>query len=254
VQVVRQTASSFGSDQFPSDSDDDSVWRGLPVIFDEVFTGIYRLGRLTAASFLGLHPDISVHAKLLTGGLIPLCITLASECIFDAFASEEKSDALLHGHSYTAHAVGCQVALESLNQLQSMEMTGDWNWAKSNGWMQVDNVMNDDVTKSQPEVWSIWPLSLVRWISLQSDRVAGVWAIGSVLAIRLHAADGSGYTSTAAEGLRKRLLMGSDDMLGVPWIVHSRVLGNVLYIMGNQRTTESEVGEISELLRIALKE
>ncbi|KAI1146077.1 bifunctional dethiobiotin synthetase/adenosylmethionine-8-amino-7-oxononanoate aminotransferase [Nemania diffusa] len=253
VQVVRKTAPSFGVDQFPSRFDDGNTWRGLPVIFDEVFTGIYRLGRLTAASFLGLHPDISVHAKLLTGGLIPLCITLASECIFDAFGSEEKSDALLHGHSYTAHAVGCQVAIESLTQLQLMDKTGDWNWAKSSGWIQVDNEMNANLTKPQSEVWSIWPLSLVQWISLQSDKVAGVWAVGSVLAIHLHAADGSGYTSTAAEGLRKRLLVGSDDISGVSWNVHSRVLGNVLYMMGNQRTTESEVGEISELLRIALK-
>ncbi|KAJ8132290.1 hypothetical protein O1611_g1334 [Lasiodiplodia mahajangana] len=254
VQVVRGAALDFGSHRSPSFPDDDIHWRGLPVVFDEVFTGIYRLGRLTAASFLGLHPDISVHAKLLTGGLIPLCITLASECIFDAFASEEKSDALLHGHSYTAHAVGCQVAIESLTQLRQMDKAGDWNWAKSNGWSHANDVMNANLAKSQPEVWSIWPLSLVKWMSCQSSSVAGAWALGSVLAIHLNAADGSGYSSTAAEGLRRRLLIGPNNMGTASWNVHSRVLGNVLYIMGNQRTTESEVAEISELLRIALKE
>lgn len=150
------------------------MWSGLPVVFDEVFTGIYRLGRLTAASFLGLHPDISVHAKLLTGGLVPLCVTLASECIFNAFASQEKSDALLHGHSYTAHAVGCQVAIESLNQLQSMDKTGNWGWAKSNGWSQVANETHTIRADLRPEIWSIWPLSLVQWISLQTNKVGGV--------------------------------------------------------------------------------
>ncbi|KAI1124051.1 bifunctional dethiobiotin synthetase/adenosylmethionine-8-amino-7-oxononanoate aminotransferase [Nemania abortiva] len=254
VQIVRQDTLSFSSHEPASFPDDNKTWRGLPVVFDEVFTGVYRLGRLTAASFLGLHPDISVHAKLLTGGLIPLCITLASECIFDAFASEEKSDALLHGHSYTAHAVGCQVAVESLTQLRLMEKTGDWNWAKSNGWIRGGNEEQAGLEGSQPEVWSIWPLSLVKWISLQSNSVAGAWALGSVLAIHLHAADGSGYTSTAAEGLRKRLLMGPNDRQGGSWNVHSRVLGNVLYIMGNQRTTAFEVGEISELLCTAFKE
>ncbi|KAI0903091.1 bifunctional dethiobiotin synthetase/adenosylmethionine-8-amino-7-oxononanoate aminotransferase [Ustulina deusta] len=254
VHVVRQNASLFGPDNLPSHPNDNKTWRGLPVVFDEVFTGIYRLGRPTAAALLDSHPDISVHAKLLTGGLVPLCVTLASECIFNAFASEEKSDALLHGHSYTAHAVGCQVAIESLNQLRSMEKAGDWNWAKSNGWMQADSTIPAGNSESSPRVWSIWPLSLVQGISLQTNRVAGVWAMGSILAIHLHAADGSGYTSTAAEGLRRKLLAGTEDTLGASWNVHSRVLGNVLYIMGSQRITEREVGEISDLLLVVLKE
>ncbi|KAI0436298.1 bifunctional dethiobiotin synthetase/adenosylmethionine-8-amino-7-oxononanoate aminotransferase [Xylaria telfairii] len=254
VHFVRQNPSLFGSDKRPNHVEDNKTWSGLPVVFDEVFTGIYRLGRLTAASFLGLHPDISVHAKLLTGGLVPLCITLASECIFNAFASQEKSDALLHGHSYTAHAVGCQVAIESLNQLQSMDKTGNWGWAKSNGWSQVANETDAIRADPRPEIWSIWPLSLVQWISLQTNKVAGVWALGSVLAIHLHAADGSGYTSIAAEGLRKSLLYGAGNAPRASWNVHSRVLGNVLYIMGSQQTTEQEVREISVLLRASLGE
>ncbi|KAI0424397.1 bifunctional dethiobiotin synthetase/adenosylmethionine-8-amino-7-oxononanoate aminotransferase [Xylaria sp. FL1042] len=253
VQVVRQNASLFGPQTPQSNPSDSMTWSGLPVVFDEVFTGLYRLGRPTAAGFLDLHPDISVHAKLLTGGLVPLCVTVASECIFDAFASEDKSDALLHGHSYTAHAVGCQVAIESLNQLQSLDKTGGWNWAKSNGWMQVVNTTHTGPSPSNPLVWSIWPLDLVQWISLQTDRVEGVWAMGSVLSIHLHAADGSGYTSTAAEGLRKRLLAGTENGSGVSWNVHSRVLGNVIYIMGSQRILDHEVQEISDLLVAALK-
>lgn len=209
-----------------------------------------------AASFLDTHPDISVHAKLMTGGLVPLCVTLASECIFDAFSSNEKSDALLHGHSYTAHPVGCQVALESLKQLQSMDRTGNWNWAKSNGWLQAKDgsSIRSDASQTRPQVWSIWPLTFVQWLSLQINKVAGVWALGSVLAIHLRASDGSGYTSTAAEGLRKRLLAGTESQLGGLWNVHSRVLGNVLYIMGSQRMTKSEVEELCDLLRVGLTE
>ncbi|KAJ3579137.1 hypothetical protein NPX13_g1418 [Xylaria arbuscula] len=209
VDVVRNNASIFGSDSLSTNSPDDKMWSGLPVVFDEVFTGLYRLGRPMAASFLDTHPDISVHAKLMTGGLVPLCVTLASESIFDAFASEEKSDALLHGHSYTAHPVGCQVALESLKKLQSMDKTGDWAWAKPDGWLEADDVVIDsDVPQTNPRVWSIWPLTFVHWVSLHTTKVAGVWALGSVLAIHLRASDGSGYTSTAAEGLRQRLLAG----------------------------------------------
>jgi len=48
--------------------------RGVPVIFDEVFTGIWRLGALSAAHRLGIQPDIACYAKLLTGvGLRAAC-------------------------------------------------------------------------------------------------------------------------------------------------------------------------------------
>ena len=39
----------------------------IPVILDEVFSGIWRLGRLSAAHMLGIKPDIACYAKLLTG-------------------------------------------------------------------------------------------------------------------------------------------------------------------------------------------
>ncbi|GAP84459.2 putative bifunctional dethiobiotin synthetase adenosylmethionine-8-amino-7-oxononanoate aminotransferase [Rosellinia necatrix] len=255
IEVVRQNASLFGPDTLQSPLEDPNTWRGLPVVFDEVFTGLYRLGRLTAASFLGVQPDISVHAKLLTGGLVPLCVTLASELIFNAFASQEKSDALLHGHSYTAHPVGCQVAIESLKQLQLMERTDAWGWAKSKGWTVAnDETRAGSVAEARECIWSIWPLPLVEWMSFQTNSIAGAWAIGSVLAIHLQAADGSGYASIAAEGLRKKLLAGRSNAEGLAWNVHSRVLGNVLYIMGSQGTTKDEVREISDFLQVAIKE
>lgn len=59
--------------------------RGMPVIFDEVFTGCWRLGAPSAAALLGVQPDIACYAKLLTGGLVPLSATLASEGVFEAF-------------------------------------------------------------------------------------------------------------------------------------------------------------------------
>ena len=40
----------------------------IPVIFDEVFSGLWRLGSMTAAEQLGMQPDIACYAKLLTGG------------------------------------------------------------------------------------------------------------------------------------------------------------------------------------------
>lgn len=62
----------------------------MPVIYDEVFTGCWRLGPPTAGALLGEAPDIACYAKLLTGGVAPLAVTLASERVFDAFRGDTK--------------------------------------------------------------------------------------------------------------------------------------------------------------------
>jgi bifunctional dethiobiotin synthetase / adenosylmethionine---8-amino-7-oxononanoate aminotransferase len=286
VKVVRRSPHLFGKTSLGADDDDDgetaTSWTGLPVIFDEVFTGLYRLGCFSAASFLGVDADISVHAKLLTGGLVPLCATLASESIFRAFESDDKSDALLHGHSYTAHAVGCQVALESIKEMQRMEKRGDWDWAKATrGWNSMPSststIREDDGLESQvegpstttaaaaaaaavpqPPVWSVWDCEFVDWISRQTDRsVYGVWALGSVLVIHMKAADGAtGYKSNAARELQAALFKGASEGVGVTgsgWNVHSRVLGNVLYIMAGQKTKEETILLVEYRLREALE-
>ncbi|KAK9827392.1 hypothetical protein WJX81_006165 [Elliptochloris bilobata] len=88
--------------------------RGLPVVLDEVFAGLWRLGSVSAASRLGIVPDIACFAKLLTGGTVPLAATLATADVFDAFAGAAKTDALLHGHSYSGHAIGLSAAAAAL--------------------------------------------------------------------------------------------------------------------------------------------
>ncbi|KAJ6698745.1 ADENOSYLMETHIONINE-8-AMINO-7-OXONONANOATE AMINOTRANSFERASE [Salix purpurea] len=92
--------------------------RNIPVIFDEVFTGFWRLGTESAAELLGCLPDIACFAKLMTGGVIPLAATLATDAVFDSFLGESKLKALLHGHSYTAHAMGCSAAAKSIKWLK----------------------------------------------------------------------------------------------------------------------------------------
>lgn len=170
VKVVRSNSSLFGPEG-PADS-----WQGLPVVFDEVFTGLYRLGHATAASLIQVDPDISVHAKLLTGGVLPLCATLASESIFKAFLSAEKVDGLLHGHSYTAHPVGCSVALASLTKFE--ELAADaWTTYKT--------------ANKNARTWSMWNMDFVQEIS-RSPQVDGVFAMGSVLAISLRDNLGTG--------------------------------------------------------------
>jgi dethiobiotin synthetase/adenosylmethionine--8-amino-7-oxononanoate aminotransferase len=72
-----------------------------------------------------------------------------------------------------------------------------------------------------------------------SPRVESVIALGTVIAIALRDVSGSGYSSNAAVELQK-VLLNSLDQDGVG--VHSRVLGNVLYLM-TSLTTERGVVE-----------
>lgn len=183
INVVRRSSHVFSSsNSTPSTTTDTKAWTGLPVIFDEVFTGLYRLGRFTSSSFIDSHADISVHAKLLTGGLVPLCTTLASQSIYNAFLSSEKSDALLHGHSYTAHPIGCHVANTSLKALKELDHGGEWEghrryWKES----RLESRSGDN---GEMHAWSVWSKSFISDVSY-SREIESVIALGSVLAIKL---------------------------------------------------------------------
>ncbi|THX04562.1 PLP-dependent transferase [Aureobasidium pullulans] len=238
VKVTReQCPELYGNAEATPDSE--LGWKGVPVVFDEVFTGLYRLGRFSSSSFVDVQPDISVHAKLLTGGLLPLCTTLASESIFEAFLSPEKSDALLHGHSYTAHAVGCDIAKYSLKTMQEMDEGSTWTSFKS-AWKQEEG-------DGKQNLWSMWSQDFVRELSLRPN-VESVFALGSVLAISLKDPAGSGYTSTAATGLRDTLLHDSSEENAI----HSRVLGNVLYLMASMTTTPETIASIQRKVQAAI--
>jgi adenosylmethionine-8-amino-7-oxononanoate aminotransferase len=91
--------------------------KGVYLIADEVFTGFYRTGTFLACEQASVQPDLICLSKGITGGFLPLSVTLASEEIFSAFHSEDLSRAFLHGHSYTANPIACAAALASLDLL-----------------------------------------------------------------------------------------------------------------------------------------
>ena len=90
-------------------------------IADEVLTGFGRTGPLFATGFLEEQPDILCLAKGLTGGVLSLGATLCREKIFEAFLSDERSKALLHGHTYTGNPLACTAALANLDLLDRSE-------------------------------------------------------------------------------------------------------------------------------------
>lgn len=87
---------------------------GVYLIFDEVMTGFGRTGDMFAMDRLGVTPDIVCLSKGLTGGTLPLAVTMVQEDIFRAFLAEEKSQMFFHGHSFTGNPISCAAAIANI--------------------------------------------------------------------------------------------------------------------------------------------
>ena len=83
-------------------------------IADEVMTGWGRTGTLLACEQANVVPDILCLSKGLTGGAIPLAVTMASPAIYDAHYSENRAKLFYHSSSYTANPIACAAANANL--------------------------------------------------------------------------------------------------------------------------------------------
>lgn len=88
---------------------------GVLFIADEVMTGWGRTGTLLACEQAGVVPDILCLSKGLTGGAVPLAVTLATEPIFQAhWSATDRSRQFFHSSSYTANPIACAAAAANL--------------------------------------------------------------------------------------------------------------------------------------------
>ena len=94
----------------------------IPVIFDEVMTGFGRTGQMFAYQKIGISPDIICLSKGLTGGALPLGLTICSNRISKVFQSDDPKKMLPHGHSYTANPISCSAAVASLDLFKSKQI------------------------------------------------------------------------------------------------------------------------------------
>ena len=89
--------------------------RNVLFIADEVMTGWGRTGTLFACGQAGVVPDIMCLSKGLTGGSVPLAVTLASPRIYEAHYSSDRAKQFFHSSSYTANPIACAAALANLD-------------------------------------------------------------------------------------------------------------------------------------------
>ena len=86
------------------------------LIVDEVATGFGRTGKMFACEHEGVSPDFLCLAKGITGGYLPLAVTLTTKKVYDGFIFEYKDfKTFFHGHTYTANPLACSAALANLD-------------------------------------------------------------------------------------------------------------------------------------------
>jgi adenosylmethionine-8-amino-7-oxononanoate aminotransferase len=83
---------------------------GALLILDEVMCGMGRTGTMHAWKQEGIAPDLQVVAKGLGGGYQPIGGVLIGRKVVEAINA--GSGGFMHGHTYQAHPVACEAALE----------------------------------------------------------------------------------------------------------------------------------------------
>lgn len=91
------------------------------IIADEVISGFCRIDGFFASNHYGLQPDMITCAKGLASGYAPIGAVIASDRLYEPFASGEVT--FSHGHTFAGHPVATAVALENLRIMQEEGLT-----------------------------------------------------------------------------------------------------------------------------------
>ncbi len=93
------------------------------LIADEIATGFGRTGAMFACEKEDVAPDILCLGKGITGGYLPVAVTLATSDIFDAFLGDDtEGRTFFHGHTYTGNPLGCAAALAAIERFESQNV------------------------------------------------------------------------------------------------------------------------------------
>lgn len=186
---------------------------GVLFIADEVMTGWGRTGTLFACEQACVTPDIACYSKGLTGGSLPLAVTLCRADIFDAHYSTDRSKTFFHSSSYTANPIACAAACANL-----------------------------EIWRSEPVMERIAAVARAQTRGLDrfraDRRFVNVRQIGTIAALDV-VADDAGYLA----GIGPRLY---DHFLSRGLLV--RPLGNTIYLMPPYCSTPHELDSVFDAI------
>lgn len=185
------------------------------LIADEIATGFGRTGKMFACDHAGITPDIMCISKGLTGGYMPMAITITTDKIYDAFyADYNEGRAFMHSHTYSGNPLGCSAALA------------------------VQNILKEDRILEQAAVRSAYLTEKLNTALLDHPNVGEIRHIGLIHAIEL-------VTD-------KKTKTGFDGSLRLGYQIYKkalkhglllRPLGNVLYFNPPLIINEEEINK-----------
>lgn len=183
---------------------------GVLFIADEVMTGWGRTGTLTACEQAGVVPDILCLSKGLTGGSVPLAVTMACEPIFEAHHSTDRARMFFHSSSYTANPIACAAAAANL---------AIW---------REEPVLERVAALAEKQ--AAWIEKLDRFCHFDNPRT-----LGTLAALDLKTSGETGYMSDLAP--RLMAFFRERDVL-------LRPLGNTVYVMPPYCITDDELARV----------
>lgn len=93
---------------------------GVLLIADEIAVGFGRTGKMFAFDHTSVKPDIMTLSKGITGGFLPLALTVTTDRIYNAFYCDYlENRSFLHSHSYTGNPIACAAANATLDIFES---------------------------------------------------------------------------------------------------------------------------------------
>lgn len=199
---------------------------GVLLIADEIATGFGRTGKLFACEHAGITPDIMCLSKGLTGGYMPMAVTITTDAVYNAFYDDySKGKAFMHSHTYSGNPLGCAAALAVQRILREDRVLE--GAALRAGYLHRRLT---DVLGGHPNIGEIRSIGLINAMELVADR--GTKA-GFPSPMRM------GY-QIYRRALKKGLLL--------------RPLGNVLYFNPPLIINEREIDQAVERCALAIRE
>ncbi len=187
-------------------------------IADEVMTGFGRTGKNFAIEYLNNKPDIICLSKGITGGFMPLGVTVCSQKIFDAFYADDKMKTFFHGHSYTGNPLACAAANASMQLLTADKCQQQIQFISSSHKQFADTIRTHPFVKE-------------------------VRQQGTIIAIELNTNENSSYFNNIQSAAYQYYLSKG---------VFLRPLGNIVYIMPPYCITESELQKVYAVINDSL--
>jgi adenosylmethionine-8-amino-7-oxononanoate aminotransferase len=119
----------------------------IHLIADEIAVGCGRSGKFFACEHAGIWPDFLTLSKGISGGYLPLSLSMTTDKIYRAFYGDQAQQGFLHSHSFTGNPLACSAALACLDIFETesvleknIERTNDlanaFAWAKEDTRIQ----------------------------------------------------------------------------------------------------------------------